>query len=124
MSPLKKKERSNAGRIQGAQNVGTSASAAGLSASLQSSLGQGRHLSARHQCCLLQPESSQCKQKPPANILFYNVLEKLLICTASCFNEGHCIYLWVLRKTPKYFLDDLLNKFPNFIQAVSYSSLF
>lgn len=124
MSPLKKKEQSNAGGIQGPQNVGPSASAAGFSASLQSSFGQGRHLSARQQCCLLQPGHSQCKQKPPTSISFYNMLEKLLICTALFFNEGHCRYLWVLRKTPKYFLDDLLNKFPNFIQAVSYSSLF
>lgn len=102
MSPLKKKERSNAGRIQGPQKVAPSAFAAGISTSLQWSFGQGRHLSARHQCCLLQPEYRQCKRKPPTNTLFYNVLEKLLSCTAACFNEGHCGYLWVLRKTPNF----------------------
>ena len=78
MLPLKKKEQSNAGRIQGPQEVGPSAFAAGFSTSLQSSFGQGRHLSAKHKCCLLQPEYRQCKRKPPTNTLFYSMLEKLL----------------------------------------------
>lgn len=109
MPPLKKKERSNAGRIQGPQEVAPlpppthTAFAAGFSTSLLWSFGQGRHLSARHQCCLLQPEYRQCKRKPPTNTLFYSVLEKLLSCTATCFNnEGHCSYLWVLRKRPNF----------------------